>query len=204
MTELDLGLAPARDPETKRAAFAERQMLDMLHARYSFVRPYTDTRRYAVAEHVSNIGGVVYAGHVIERIADFIAQDTYVEELGPDGRKTLSWGLDRARGERRQVLHGHEVKVSRSDWLAELRDPTKADAWRRYCDRWWLVAPRDVVRDDLPEGWGHLAPTASGTLRVVTHAPLLNPEPMPVHVRAQVMRAVAKTATRTPKETDRA
>ena len=51
MSELDLGLAPARDPETKRAAFTERDVLDMLHARYSFVRPYTDTRRYAVAEH---------------------------------------------------------------------------------------------------------------------------------------------------------
>ena len=191
----DLGLAPARDPETKRAAFTERDVLDMLHARYSFVRPYTDTRRYAVAEHVSNIGGVVHVGRVVERIADFIAQDTYVETLGPDGRKTSTWGPDRA-GERRQVLHGHEVKVSRSDWLAELRDPTKADAWRRYCDRWWLVAPRDVVRDDLPDGWGHLAPTAGGALRTVVQAPLLTPEPMPVHVRAQVMRAVAKTATK--------
>jgi len=210
MSELDL--APAHDPETRRAAFTERQMLDMLHARYSFVRPYTDTRRYAVAEHVSNIGGVVYApgGYVAERIADFIAQDTQVEALMPSGRTARPQrfvrgsDLSTERGERRQVLHGHEVKVSRSDWLAELRDPTKADAWRRYCDRWWLVAPRDVVRDDLPVGWGHLAPDSQGRLRVVVQAPLLTPEPMPVHVRAQVMRAVAKTATRTaPKETDR-
>lgn len=202
MTELDLGLAPARDPETRRAAFTERDVLDMLHSRYAAVQQGTTTRRYAVAEHVSNVGGSWM--HGLERIADFLAQDTYNEWLLPDGTKAGSRGAERAKGERRQVLHGHEVKVSRADWLTELRDPTKAEAWRRYCDRWWLVAPRDVVRGDLPDGWGHLAPDARGRLRVVVQAPLLTPEPMPVHVRAQVMRAVAKTAVRTaPKEKDR-
>ncbi|MFI5426079.1 hypothetical protein [Aeromicrobium sp. UC242_57] len=27
------------------------------------------------------------------------------------------------------IFHGHEVKVSRSDWLTELRDPTKAETF---------------------------------------------------------------------------
>lgn len=184
------------DPTPTR--YTERELLDRLHARYAFVRPGTDARRYAVAEHVPLLGQGMAAWRVgaFERIADFLAQDTYTETLMPDGSKGGYGGLlVGRRGEERQQLHGHEVKVSRSDWLAELRDPTKADAWKRYCDRWWLVAPRDVVRDDLPDGWGHIAPTGTG-LRVVVRAPLLDPEPMPTTTRAQLMRAVQKTATR--------
>lgn len=208
--ELELNLTPARDAATKRAQFTERDLLEMLHARYKFVRPGTHARRYAVAEHVSNTGSTMGASE-LQRIADFLAQDTYRECLGPDGRPKQGqlrmldghWRTVNS-GEYRQVLHGHEVKISRSDWLTELADPTKSAAWRRYCDRWWLVAPRDVVRDDLPEGWGHLAPDSRGRLRVVVHAPLLTPEPMPTRVRAQVMRSVAWTATQQAlKETGR-
>lgn len=177
----------------------ERDLLDALHARYSYVRPYTDARRYAVAEHVPVAGPGMDGGWSLAvRVADFLAQDTYSEDVLPDGRRGGGYdtrGGRRPTGERRQILHGFEIKVSRSDWLTELRDPTKADAWRRYCDQWWLVAPRDVVRGDLPEGWGHLAP-AGASLRIVTHAPLLTPEPMPVHTRAQFLRAVQKTAAR--------
>ena len=167
--------------EESPVRYTERDMLDALHARYSQVsQGYL--LRYVVAEHVraacgfsgASWGGGYHARTM--RTADFLAQDAWEAP-----------GLQ---------LHGHEVKVSRADWLAERADPTKADAIKRYCDRWWLVAPRDVVRDDLPDGWGHLAPTAGGALRTVVQAPLLTPEPMPVHVRAQVMRAVAKTATK--------
>jgi hypothetical protein len=77
-------------------------------------------------------------------------------------------------------LIGHEIKVSRSDLLVELRDPTKADPWAQYCDRWWLVVPDQKLLDglDVPEFWGVLAPP-SGRLRramtVVKPAPDLNP-----------------------------
>jgi len=95
------------------------------------------------------------------------------------------------------LLHGHEVKVSRSDWLHELADPSKAEAIKRYCDRWWLVVPDPkIVRDDLPAGWGLLAFDANGKLRVVRRAPALNPEPIPATFRGALMRAVAKTARR--------
>lgn len=101
----------------------ERQMLDMLHARYSFVRRGTTARRYAVAEHVTNTGQTMGSG-TIERIADFLAQDTYRNPYAPDGR-AATYSFNELRqyvpnGEFRQPLHGHEVKVSRSDWLREL------------------------------------------------------------------------------------
>lgn len=74
------------------------------------------------------------------------------------------------------LVHGFEIKVSRGDLLAELRDPSKAEAGARMCDRWWLALghPR-LLRDDdvLPPGWGVLAPHGNG-LTIVR-----KPEPMP-------------------------
>ena len=65
------------------------------------------------------------------------------------------------------TLHGHEIKVSRSDLLTELADPAKAQAGQRVCDAWWLVlASKDLLRptDELPPEWGVLV-ASGGTLR---------------------------------------
>jgi hypothetical protein len=52
---------------------------------------------------------------------------------------------------------GIEVKVSRSDWLSEIKNPAKADRIFQYCDSWYIVTPADLVRDgELPKGWGLL------------------------------------------------
>ncbi len=37
------------------------------------------------------------------------------------------------------ALHGFEMKASRSDLIAELNQPAKADPFVRYCNFWWLV-----------------------------------------------------------------
>lgn len=163
------------------AKFTERQMLDLLHQRYSQTSQ-GQLRRYVCAEHVRNGCGFGDWDYLLNvrrglRTADFLAQDTWEAK-----------GLQ---------LHGHEVKVSRSDWLHELADPSKADAIKRYCDRWWLVVPdKRIVRDDLPDGWGLLAIGRDGHLQIVKRAPKLNPEAQPATFRASLMRAVAKTATR--------
>lgn len=89
-------------------------------------------------------------------------------------------------------LHGHEIKVSRADWLRELADPAKADAFRRYCDQWWIVAPRGVVNDgELPEGWG-LLEAVGGKLRASTSAPALTPDPLPRGLVAALVRAAIR------------
>lgn len=54
---------------------------------------------------------------------------------------------------------GFEVKLNRADWLREKRDWTKAHAVGRYCDRWYLVIPKDealVKPDELHPTWGLL------------------------------------------------
>ncbi len=56
-------------------------------------------------------------------------------------------------------IYGFEKKVSRSDWLRELKDPKKADAVGKYCDRWWVVAPKDIVDvKEMPAPWGLMVP----------------------------------------------
>jgi hypothetical protein len=67
------------------------------------------------------------------------------------------------RASRSPGIDVHEIKVSRSDWRRELDDPAKADAWWPHCNRFWVVAPPDVVpAAELPEGWGLMELPGSG------------------------------------------
>jgi len=65
-------------------------------------------------------------------------------------------------------ISGFEIKTSRSDFLAEMRDPKKADAIARYCDYWWLVVSgSDVAKARaVPKLWGLLTyQESTGKLR---------------------------------------
>lgn len=75
-------------------------------------------------------------------------------------------------------LHGIEVKVTRSDWLRELRNPEKSAPVQKYCDRWWIAAPPDVVQTgELPVTWGLLLLRKRG-LVAKKQAPPLDPAPL--------------------------
>jgi hypothetical protein len=67
------------------------------------------------------------------------------------------------------TIMGFEIKSSRSDWLAELAAPEKAEEIARHCDQWILVVgDRDIVRaGELPATWGLLAPKGDGLVMVV-------------------------------------
>lgn len=167
--ELDLGLA-VPPPPAPVERLTERHMLDRLATKFGAVKAGNGPR-YVVAEHVRS-----QAGFDARRTVDCMVQDLWRSK-------------DHA-------LHGFEVKVSRSDWLTELRDPSKSEEFRRYLDHWWLVAAdRAIVRGDLPDGWGLMVAHGKG-LRVVTPAPKLLPEPMPATMRAAFVRAAARTAER--------
>ncbi len=62
-----------------------------------------------------------------------------------------------------RILIGHELKVSRSDWRAELAKVGKADAWADACHAWYIVAPSTEVvpPEELPAGWGLMLPPRS-------------------------------------------
>lgn len=85
-------------------------------------------------------------------------------------------------------LHGFEIKVSRADWLNELRNPDKSETFRKFCDRWWLVvSSRNIVKDDLPPGWGLLWPRGA-KLVVSRGAPKLEPKPIERDFLAAILR----------------
>lgn len=69
-------------------------------------------------------------------------------------------------------VYGFEIKVSRGDWLSEMRNPAKSEDVFGYCDRWFLVsASRDLVKaGELPPTWGLMVPRGDG-LEVVKEAP---------------------------------
>lgn len=102
-----------------------------------------------------------------------------IQAPGSTRRKAdLIWlGCAAATGKQ---LVGHEIKVTRSDVLAELADLTKSDPWQRYCDRWYLVVPHLALIKglDLPETWGLLTlPSGRRTRSMTMHrqAPPLQP-----------------------------
>lgn len=75
-------------------------------------------------------------------------------------------------------LIGFELKVSRSDWLHELKQPDKAEEIKQFCDEWYLVVPDpSIVKDgELPEGWGLMTATGRGhTVKVKKKAVQLEP-----------------------------
>lgn len=54
-------------------------------------------------------------------------------------------------------LNGIEIKVSVHDWRRERRDPDKAEQLARFCDHFYIAAPKGIVPiADLPVAWGLL------------------------------------------------
>lgn len=157
----------------------ESTMIELLREKYTKIRAGTDADRYVRVEKPRKVrvysGGYTYTGDAT-RIADYLVVDTYGTT----------------------EIIGFEVKISRSDWLTELKDPSKSEEWRAHCHRWYLVVPdATIVRDDLPEGWGLMTIDKNGKLRVRVKS-VVNPEPEPLDSlsQAQLYRSVAKTARR--------
>lgn len=90
---------------------------------------------------------------------------------------------------RGHAVIGMEIKVSRSDWLRELKKPEKAEtSVYRFCDKWYLVAPKGVVKEgELPQTWGLLELRATGLVEVVT-APKLESVPVSKGFFASLIR----------------
>lgn len=95
-------------------------------------------------------------------------------------------------------LIGYEVKISRSDWLREIKQPEKAYL-KRFCDRWYLIVPdRDLVKlDELPDDWG-LKVIEDGCVKTIVEAEQLYPRPLNRDFLASLMRrATYKKANET-------
>src|SRR5690554_3797567 len=89
----------------------ERDMLDALTARYTHMVGNGD--RWIRAEHVRNGTGFYgYSDDTYKQYARCVGPLRTADFIAIDGWES-----------KKHVIHGHEVKVSRSDWLTELKDP---------------------------------------------------------------------------------
>ena len=88
-------------------------------------------------------------------------------------------------------VKGFEVKVSRGDLKRELAEPEKADAVARYCDTWWIAAPKGLVQaGELPLAWG-LVEVGDKGARTTKTADRQEASPLTRHFVAALARAVA-------------
>lgn len=80
-------------------------------------------------------------------------------------------GFTSTRG---HYLIGHELKVSRADWLHELSQLDKSEAWTSQCHAFYLVVPDEsiVLAGELPPDWGLMVidPRTKTRLRTITPA----------------------------------
>lgn len=91
------------------------------------------------------------------------------------------------------LLEGFEVKVSRADWLNEVKNPTKCLPSKQYCHKWWLViADVSMVKEgELPDDWGMMA-VENGILKIIKKAPMLEPVPLAMDFVASLLRTDAR------------
>jgi hypothetical protein len=108
----------------------------------------------------------------------FLSEVQTPRDVFPQRRvDALYIGFTQSRG---NLLDGHELKVSRSDWLHELDQFNKADWWFSHTHRWWLVVPDLSVAkaEELPAGWGLMvvSPRTKTRLDVHVKAEVRSPE----------------------------
>lgn len=115
----------------------------------------------------------------------------FFEEVGDSGSSSgvyadgVAVNMWASRG---YAITGFEVKISRSDWLRELKRPDKSEPILTKCDYWYLVAPDEVYQaDEVPVSWGILS-FKNGKLRETRKAPKLEPKPVTRAFLAQMFR----------------
>jgi hypothetical protein len=73
---------------------------------------------------------------------------------------------------------GYEVKVSRSDFLNELRHPAKTAASARYCSAFYFAVPSGLVKPtEVPDPYGLVVVGPKGGTRIAKRSTLERPEP---------------------------
>lgn len=88
-------------------------------------------------------------------------------------------------------LTGVEVKVSRSDWLRELKQDKTAEI-QKYCNSWFVVAPEKVIEPaEIPAHWGCIELNGSKRgYKTVKAAAALKPQPLSLGFIASILKNV--------------
>ena len=160
----------------------------------------------AVADEDLEAGDKLRAHDLFTRLQGTFSEPAYItlEEVrdatGFDSNRSadaMAISLYRSRG---KALWGFEFKVSRSDWLHELKQPEKAESILRYCNYWALVVPdKNIVKTgELPETWG-LYVAQKNRLKCVVPCPKLDPLPLSVTMLTALAYAIDQKHKRSNK-----
>ena len=121
-------------------------------------------------------------------IPEFRGGTGYARETRADALAMHCWpsrGLE---------LIGFELKVSRSDWIHEMKNKGKAEPIKQFCDRWYLVTANSKIvkyAEEMPHDWG-LMFVENGKLITMIEAPKLTPRPIDRLFLASLMRRASK------------
>lgn len=135
-----------------------RDVSDALHGRYNRPSQGKPGEQYVCIEEARS--GAGFQGNNGQ--CDFLAINTW-----------QSRGME---------LIGHEIKVSMSDWKAELANPAKAERFARFCRRWYVAAPSDLaseIKHEVPATWGLLSISPSGRVTETSKPKPREPEEVP-------------------------
>lgn len=93
-------------------------------------------------------------------------------------------------------IHGFEIKASRADWLRELKDGAKAEAFFAYCDFWHVVVGDSAIvkEGELPPGWGLLVPHGDKLRETVPAKQNSAVQPMPRTMLAAWIKRASQQA----------
>ena len=87
---------------------------------------------------------------------------------------------------------GFEIKTSVKDFRNELKDVKKADEIAQFCNKWYIVSPKDVIpKSELPKNWGLLEATDK-QLKITKEALELDSTPPSREFVATIIRRVEK------------
>lgn len=100
-------------------------------------------------------------------------------------------------------MSGFEIKLSRKDWLLELKNPAKADTIASYCDYWWLVLGEAEIAkpEEIPRTWGVLV-HEGGSLVQKKAAQRLKAKKMDRSFIAALLRRAHEMAEREKRKVD--
>ena len=98
----------------------------------------------------------------------------------------LAMNMYQSRG---LAIVGFEIKVSRNDLKKELVQPNKAEAVGCFCNHWYLVVPKGLIKDTdiIPAAWGILE-YSEGSLRQTQKPGKLICQPVTKEFVAAILR----------------
>jgi len=87
----------------------------------------------------------------------------------------------------------YEIKVTHSDFVQEIRDPTKRRPAQKVSDYFYFAAPRGVIAPvEVPEDCGLVVVYESGHSRILKRAPRLEPERLDWQFVASLVRNISQ------------